>query len=546
MCFTWYYTPELKNLYIMKKLFTLVAALLMMSAANAQSASDEKVKAEGPNYVDEFYENYVMTRGVSADGTYIYGNIGADVPGCIYNVKTNEPMIVLDPEKGDMTLGVNVVGITYDGLAFVNENDVTYVLNLNDGTKTYLKSPVADFGMDVWDVTSDGSFFAGNITSEDGFYCEPLYGEKQEDGTFKMVQLDYPREDAMGCMAQFSQARFVSEDGNHIFGIQADARGMAGRLLVWTRQADGTFTYEMPFDDIIFDKSVGQPGSVPEFEDYVTADSETDPDLFNQQYDEFIKAFEEFQQKYNDFTRHSALDIFMMNRARRSSVIYAGLDQAYIPEGSEDYEEIVCRPIMYDCETGTVTYNEQAVGHAFDQLPGGGYITFDNSSEVLYQTSVVKEDGTVQEFSEWLNELCGIDLSEDYYMELSNPFTGQEFVGVFVGLPYFSNDGKTLVMAATDLDFMLTTGVITFDRDVFAMTATGIKPNVVSKVLFANNKLNIGDGVQGKVVVYNASGAKCGEFDVNGTADLSSMGAGAYIVNVNTEKGNSTLKVIVR
>ena len=455
-------------------------------------------------------------------------------------------MLVLDPEKGDMTLGVNVVGITYDGIAFVNENDVTYLYNLNDGTKTYLQSPSATYGMDVWDVTSDGLYFAGNITSEDGFFCEPISGEKQEDGTYNTVLLDFPEKDAMGCLAQFSQARFVTEDGKYIIGIQADARGMAGRLVVWTKQADGSYTYSTPFDDVIYDMSVGQPGEVPAFEDYVTADSETESELYNQQYDEFIKAFEDFQNKYNDFTRHSALDIFMMHRAKRADIIYAGLDQAYIPEGSDTYEEIICRPIIYDCANDKVTYGDDKIGHAFEQLPGGGYITFDNSSEVLYQTNVVKEDGSIQEFSEWLNEFCGIDLSEDYYMELTNPFTGQEFVGVFVGLPYFSHDGKRLVMAATDTDFMLTTGVITFDRDVFATTTTGIKPNVVSKVLFANNKLNIGDGVQGKAVVYNANGAKCGEFDVNGTADLSSMGAGAYIVNVKTAEGSSTLKVVIR
>ena len=517
-----------------------------MTAANAQNATDEKVQAEGPSYVQEFLDNFVMTRGVSSDGNYVFGNIGADVPACIYNVKTDDPMLVLDPEKGDMTLGVNVVGITYDGIAFVNENDVTYLYNLNDGTKTYLQSPSDLYGMDVWDVTADGQFFAGNITSEDGFFCEPMYGEKQEDGTYKMSMLSFPQQDAMGCTAQFSQARFVTEDGNYIIGIQADARGMAGRMIVWSKQEDGTFTYEMPFDDIIYDKEVGQPGEVPQYEDYVTADYNTEPDLFNEQYDAFIKAFDDFELKYNEFTRRSALDIFMMHRARRASVIYGGVDKVFVPDDPEAYEEIVCRPIMFDCSTGKVTFNDDFKGHAFEQLPGGGYITFDNSSGLFYKTDVVKEDGSTQEFSEWLNDFCGIDLAEDFYIEMSNPFTGDMFADVFAGLPYFSHDGKTLVMAATDTEYNMTTGIITFDRDVFDTTTTGIRPNVVSRVMFANNILNIGDGVNGKAVVYGTDGSKRGEFNVEGRADLSSMGAGAYIVNVKTDKGNSTLKVVIR
>ena len=529
----------------MKKIFTLVAALCMMGATQAQTTTDEKVKAEGPNYIQEFYDNYVLTRGVSSDGKYVFGNVGADVTGCVYNLQTNDPMIMFEPEKGDMTLGVNVAGVTYDGIAFVNENDVTFLYNLNDGTKTYLQSPSATYGMDVWDISADGMFFAGNVASEDGFYCEPLYGEKQAYGSYKTVMLPYPAEDAMGCTAQFSQARFVTEDGNYIFGVQADARGMAGRAVVWTKQADGSFEYSMPFDEYIYDMSVGQPGAVPEYEDYVTADSQTEPELFNEQYDAFIKAFDDFQNKYNDFTRHSALDIFMMHRARRANVLYAGVDKALIPEGSDVYEEIICNPILFDCDKNKVTYTEDFMGHAFEQLPGGGYIMFDNSSQMLYKTDVVTEDGNSCEFSAWLNDLTGIDLSGDFYFDLSNPFTGETFTGVFVGLPYFSHDGKTLVLAASDDEFNLVTGVITFDRDIFEETTTGIKPSVVSKVVFRDNKINLGAG-QGTAVVYNTNGAKCGEFVVNGSADLSSLAAGSYIVNVRTEAGNSTLKVIIK
>ena len=528
----------------MKKIFTLAAAMFIMTSVSAQTNTEKEVEVVNQENIEEFLDNYVLSRGISSDGRYVWGNLGADIPACIYDTQTGGPMIVLEPEL-DLSLGVNIAGITYDGFAFVSENDITYIYDINSGTRSYVHSS-SEYGMDVWDVTADGRFFAGNITDESGYFCEPLYGEQQEDGSFNMIQLDFPKEDAMGCLAQFSQARFISEDGKYIMGIQADARGMAGRLLVWTKQDDGTFTYTTPLDDFIYDKSVGQPGETPEFEDYVTADYDTETDLWNEQHEAFNKAFDDFVKKYNEYTRHSALDIFMMHRAKRDAIIYAGVDKAVKSEGAEDYDAVVTYPIMYNCATGEVIANENLVGHAFEQLPGGGYITFDNSSQMLYATNVVKEDGSSQEFSVWFNEMTGVDLSKDFYFELTNPFTGEEFVGVYVGLPYFSHNGKTLMLSATDADFNLCTGVYNFDRDIFATTATSIRPNLINKIVFANNIINIGDGNNGTAIVYNANGAKCGEYVVNGSADLSNMTPGAYIVNVSTDNGNATLKVIVK
>ncbi len=532
----------------MKKLFTLLlTALLSLTTVNAQPES--KVGMSEPNLVQEFLNNYVITLGVSADGQYIYGSVGGDVQAGIYNIKTNDPMIILDPELNTSSLGVNIAGITYDGIAFVSENNISYLYNIKDNTRTDLISPSPEIGMDIWDVSSDGKIFAGNITNVDGFHCEPIYGVKQEDGTYKMNKLNYDSNDAMGCIAQFTQARFVSEDGKYVMGLQVDSRGMAPRMVVWVLQEDGTYKFTTPLDAVIYDLSCKQPGEVPDYYDYVTADPDTEPELWQQQRDVFQKAFNDFEVNYGNFTRHSSLKAFMMNRAIRDSKIYTGIEEMIATEGSDIYDAVVTHPIIYDCEKDIVTYDKENVGTAFEQLPGGGYISFDDSSQLFYKTSVTKKDGTRMEFTKWLLEFTGIDLYDYFHYVVFNPLTGGSLDDVYAGLPYFSHDGKTLVLYGTNADYNFATNVLTFDRDVFDEVSTGINDvKVLCSITYSDNIITLNDGKCGTVELYGLNGVKQGAYRINGSLNLKSLvAAGSYIAKVTTNDNvTSTIKVIVK
>ena len=520
----------------MKKILTLFAAMSLMASVNAQN----QFEVTDRNYVQEFIDEFVSSTGISSNGKYVFGAIaGGEGPAAAFDLKGDGGLTWFEPEIEE-TYGVTVAGITYDGIALVSENDILYTYNLNDGTKTYLESPKKNLGMDAWDITSDGSFFAGNFTDEMASISEPLIGIKQEDGTYKIVALDFDKYDAFGTEAQFSQARYVTEDGSRVIGLQIDARGKAPRAIVWERQEDGTYKFTTPMDPKIYDQSV-EVGKKPVFEEYVTADPETEPELYKKQKEEYSKDFYAYEDRFNQFTKNSTLDVFKMHRGKKSNIVYAGVNT---DDGTY--------PIIYNCDTKELTtYEEDLEGYAFEDLPGGGFITFDDAAGpgLLYALNTVAEDGTTQMFTEWLNEHAGVDYSNEFYVEMTNPMTGGTAEGVFPGLPYFSHDGKSLVLSGLNQDFEYSTCVINFDRDIFAALATGIeKVNVTNKVSFGKNVLNIGEGKQGVAEVYTMNGMNCGSFNVNGSIDLNgTLAAGTYVVKMNVEGAQPvSMKIIIK
>ena len=520
----------------MKKIITLFISLCSISSTFAQS-KDNQLNMTGPNYVQSFYDEYVSTTGVSSDGNYIFGSVtGGQGPAAYVNIYDDKPITWLYPEY-EYSMGVKIIGITYDGIAIVSENDKTFTLDVTDGTKTYIQSPSANWGLDVWDITSDGSMIVGNMTDADGYYCEPLYGIKQEDGTYKTYLLDFDKNDAMGCEAQFTHVRCVTEDGNHIIGIQLDYRGLAPRMVAWDKQADGTFAFSTPLDEVIYDLSVEKPGMMPDWDDYVSADEQNEPDLWQEQADAFFKDFDVYEMKYINFTRGSSFDAFWIRRAKRENTIYA----AWCNEKGTF-------PLSYNFDSTITTINNDIQGRAFEQLPGGGYITFDNA-QFLYDLSVVETDNSSCKFTEWLNKKTGVDLTEEFTFEASDPYTGDAVTGVFPGRPYFSHDGKTLVLSGSDQDFSPYAAVLTFDSDIFATLSTGVeKVSVTNKVIVVGNELNIGDGNSAIVDVYTLNGSKVATFSVDGSINFDGkLDNGAYIMNVKVEnKNNVSIKIIIK
>ena len=306
----------------MKKIFTLFAALSMTAAVSAQNS--DLIEMTGRGAITEFTDNYVLGMGVSANGRYIIGATMYEGGAAYYDIETGDPFVGFNPTF-DNTTGVLIAGITYDNLVFVCENNVVFTYNINDDTTTYLESPDPKLGIDVWDVNSDGSVIGGNFTDEEAVVCEPMVGERQADGTYKMIKLEYDPNDIFGNQAQFTQVRHVTENGRNVIGIQIDARGRAPRVVVWEKQDDGTYEYTTPFDELIYDFTADKPGKKPEFEDYVTVSKSEDPELYEKQRKEFQDAWTAYEEAFTKFTRGgSMLDVLKMHRGRRNNIIYAG------------------------------------------------------------------------------------------------------------------------------------------------------------------------------------------------------------------------------
>ena len=526
----------------MKKIFTLSVLFSLVTYVCAQGTN--KIGMTNPDFISEFNQNEINVTGISHKGEYIYG-MGASGSAAIYAMEKENPFIYLEATPSDY-FGISIAGITTDDHALISNYSTSYFLDLNTNDKVYLESPDPSYGLDAWDMSADGSIIGCNLTTED-FIVIPMVANKQEDGTYKMTYLEYDPEDAMGCMAQYTQVRFVSDDGKYLMGIQPDNRGMGGRPVIWVLQEDGTYKFTTPLDDYIYDFTYEKPGAAPEWDDYVTADPELEPELFNQQMNEYNKIFDEYEKNYAKFTRNrSSLEIYMMNKGTRSNMLcMAFWDNR---NATSEFSEANLIPVFYDCETNTIKdYPEMTNSFAFEQLPGGGHIVAtDNAS--LYSLTAIDNEGNKMPFEKWLAELTGTDITSDFEFTFWDFMNDQEITGVFPGLPHFSNDGKTLALGGVDPDSGTFAAVLKFDSDVFASTTTGIKANVTEKIVISNNNIFIGNGKHGVAEVYTVSGAKCGSYDVEGSLDLNgTLASGAYIVKVNIE-GQSpvSMKMIVK
>ena len=61
--------------------------------------------------------------------------------------------------------------------------------------------------------------------------------------------------------------------------------------------SDGTYTCSTPCDSFLYNLDVPLPGPMPKWSDYVTADYDTETELWEQQRDAYNKAYDEWTKK---------------------------------------------------------------------------------------------------------------------------------------------------------------------------------------------------------------------------------------------------------
>lgn len=521
----------------MKKIFTLSALLSLATFVFAQDAN--KIGMSEPEFITEFTQNEVSALGVNSDGRFVYGMNGSG-SAFIYDFNSFEPFKMLEATPSDY-FGITVAGFSPEGLALVSHYTNSYFYNTETGDKEYIESPDSNFGLDAWDISADGKYIGCNLTTED-FIVIPMIAEKKEDGTYKYTYLDYDKNDAMGCPAQYTQVRFISDDAKYLIGIQPDNRGMGGRLVVWEKQEDGTYKFTTPLDEYLYDLSAEKPGIAPEWDDYVTADYETETELFNQQAAEYDKVFEEYETKYMKFTRNqSALEIYMMNKATRSNTVC----MAFYDNRVNNESDMI--PVFFDCDTKEIKEYPEMIGcFGMEQLPGGGHIVAKDQTG-FYSLTAIDNDGNTQPFHEWLTDKTGTDISKDFSFTFYDVMNDVEISGIFLGLPYFSEDGKNLVLTGADPEVGSITSILRFDNDIFATTTDINNIGIEENITIANGKISLGNK-QGIAEIYSLNGAKCGSYTVNGSFNFNEvLSSGTYVVKMNVENMKPiSFKIIVK
>ncbi|MGM9657010.1 MAG: hypothetical protein ACI3ZA_07580 [Alloprevotella sp.] len=152
--------------------------------------------------------------------------------------------------------------------------------------------------------TPDGSVICGSLGSEgadmstsDRLMLYPVVWTLNADGVYVCQELPHPTKDFTGRVPQYVTAMDISADGNTIVGQVVDYSGFYIVPILYTRNAEGAWSYQLLAEDQVYDKEkaanlpewVEQPVQ-PRAEDYMSADDVDD-------YNDAVEAYNEAYQR---------------------------------------------------------------------------------------------------------------------------------------------------------------------------------------------------------------------------------------------------------
>lgn len=203
----------------------------------------------------------VMFYKMSPDGNYLLSE-SEDGALIIYNRATNDTTIYAADEQSEYSysLGMGncvnnngvVVGSMTDRDAAVWENGVWTALampeDMTKGTYTIANG-----------ITPDGKYICGSVSTADFGEGDsrttyfPALWTKGEDGKYGVCEiLPYPTKDFTGRSPQYITAINISSDGNTICGQVQSFDGFACYPIVYTKGADGKWSYMLyGLDEIV-------------------------------------------------------------------------------------------------------------------------------------------------------------------------------------------------------------------------------------------------------------------------------------------------------
>lgn len=509
----------------MKKNFFTAALLLMCGFLGMHAQETEFQIVQGPEYIQSAADNAMFITGVSENGKYCWGNNMNDA--YYYDTETGEYAVFkITPEQKQAGYkDTKIAGITNDGIAIVCLGlRECYALNIETGEKTVIESPMEDFPyLHVWDMTEDGSILAGNCINSVNKQ-RPMVAVRQADGTYVVTPLEYDSNDAMGAPAQFTQVRVVTNNGRHLAGPQVSETGFVSRYVTWSLNENGEYVYSSPFDDMLYDKTQEQPGVQPVFADYVTATDKTS-DEYKQQKAEYDQAYSDWRKKFVAYTKnYTTVDWGAISKSIRGEYI-CGTLKTPLGRKKSKYS-----PLYYNFETEEITVLDTISDNqkGKDILPGNRYITLTGPTDVWFKI-MITEDGKMKPFHEWIYEKSGTDIHDFYFTSFLDKFTWTTYEDVFMGMPCFSGDGKTLVMT-TWVGSEYVTSIMKFSNSIFGDVETSIEAELVDEFSMSGSDINVG---RAYVEVYTFDGCRVKSMHVEGHTDMADvLNPGNYIVKV--------------
>ncbi len=178
---------------------------------------------------------------------------------------------IIDLEKGEIVAGpfssedysyISALGnaISNSGIVLGAENPFeSKPQYFENGEWKVLPTPekAVDQGGFTMGITADGSRICGYVDIlEEGYEyptSHPCVWYRNADGSYAQpIILPEPTIDFTGRKAQHTLVHYISEDGKKISGLFTDYSGMIHQPIVYTEGADGTWTYELLFQEELY------------------------------------------------------------------------------------------------------------------------------------------------------------------------------------------------------------------------------------------------------------------------------------------------------
>ena len=136
------------------------------------------------------------------------------------------------------------------------------------------------------------------MSTSDRLMLYPVVWTLNADGVYVCQELPHPTKDFTGRVPQYVTAMDISADGNTIVGQVVDYSGFYIVPILYTRNAEGAWSYQLLAEDQVYDKEkaaklpewVEQP-EMPRAEDYMSA---ADVDAYNTAVKKYNDAYQRY------------------------------------------------------------------------------------------------------------------------------------------------------------------------------------------------------------------------------------------------------------
>lgn len=355
-------------------------------------------------------------QGTSPNGRYVCGTRQYE-EAYIFDTKTKELKVVpVNTTKSYLS----IMDVTNDGIG-MGRNDAGIPAIYEDGVWIDLPTPAPPQGdaSFVFMTNSDGSKIVGQVSvkpdAEKPFKVVPLVWTKQADGSYMYDLLPVPELDFVGVGApQFVSPRQMSEDGKTVAALIVDNKGKYHQQMIYRQQEDGSWKYSMPFVPMYcnMDKYKEIFSKEPKMKEIVTAKPGTKE--YFAQVEEFQKALAKWDwlvtQEWLTGYNFMALPVLMSENGKYIASAYAKTVFSYT-EGdlSVKKESVTYHPAVYDVEKGELIEFPKLAGYAPFGVTNAGDMVSNKGNTELFIIEM-KDKEKLHSLKDWLKERYSLDL----------------------------------------------------------------------------------------------------------------------------------------